>query len=186
MFSYQSTPVLNGFIPVPNEKQATKQVRDEHFDYSRCQYITDGPNPSAGQPNLLANAQSCAEGTSPCFLQVLNFFNISRTFTSTQVTIITNTFRGSVAVQAGFNLIGTGSVTTTATYQFAIATSHSTSTAITNSTTFTVTDTVQQQPGTNAYFTCTPTFNCWGHRGLPDKGYLEFCNPALKPDGKNV
>ena len=144
MFPYQSTPVLSGFVPVPNEKQATKQVRDEYFDYSGCQFITDGPNPSAGQQTLLANAQSCAEGTSTCFFQVAHGVTVSSTSTSTQATTITNIFGGSVAVQAGFNLIGTGSVTTTATYQFAIATSHSTSTAITNSTTFTVTNSVQR------------------------------------------
>ena len=149
----------------------------------------DGPNPSAGQQTVLANAQSCAEGTSTCFLQVAHGVTVSSTFTSTQATTITITFGGSVAVQAGFNLIGTGSVTTTATYQFAIATSHSTSTAITNSKAFTITNTVQQQPGTNAYFTFTPTFNCWGVTvdcGTPDKGYFEFCNPALAPDGKDV
>ena len=67
------------------------------------------------------------------------------------------------------------------------AVSQSTGTAITNSTTVTVTNTLGQQEGTTAFVTFTPRYICWYSRiscGGDEDVYMDYCVPQLSSDGK--
>lgn len=64
-----------------------------------------------------------------------------------------------------------------------------TRTTITDSTTVTVRNDVGQRLGTNAFVTFTPTYTCWPvaiNCGTPEEGQVEYCQPALDPDGKTL
>ena len=170
--------------------QTKKLARQGNFDASSCTTTVtpSGPGyPSAGQQVLVADPQECSGGT--CSFSISHGVTVSTSFTTSSDTTITNTVGGSLSVEAGIDFIEEAKVSATVEYSWAKAVSQSTSTTITNSTTITVTHNIGQQPGTNAFVTFTPTYNCWGVTvdcGTEDQGDFDYCQPALTPDGKGV
>lgn len=161
---YKHETTLSMHLPVPPKRWAT-------------------PRSSAGGQVLVATTQHCT--STGCSFAVSHGVTTSTTFTSGTDQTITNTVGASVAVSAGFNLLDTikGNVTATALYSWAKAVGTSTSTAIQNGTTVTVTNNLGQQQGTYAFVTFTPTYTCWSvvvNCGAQDSSPMSFCQPAIQ------
>ena len=160
-------------------------ARDSTLDLSTCKVKTTGDGyPCAGKQTLVANTQSCTGGS--CSFAISHGLTVSTSLSTSSDTTITNTLGASVDLKTGVDFIAEAEVTVGASYSFATSIAKSTDTTITNATTITVTNNLGQAPGTQAFVTFTPTYNCWYVEvdcGTPSTGNLNFCQPALGPGG---
>ena len=153
--------------------------------------------PSAGKQTLVADTQSCTGGS--CSFQISHGLSVSTSLSTSQETTITNGFDASLTVTSGENFISQFQVAAGLSYSFAKSVAESTGTTITNGTTVTVTNNLGQEPGTLAFVTFTPTYTCWGvdvdcatpgsgtpSAGTSTKGFFDFCQPAVGPDGTSL
>ena len=176
--------------PVTGETSSTlipKRDSSKNFDTSKCTVTLNEPVPEAGKQSLVANPNICSSGT--CSFAISHGVTVSTTFSTSEETTITNSFGESYSLQAGVDFIVDTEMTVSLAYTFAKAVSKSTGTAITNSTTVTVTNTLGQQEGTTAFVTFTPTYLCWDPKiscGGDKDAYMDYCVPQFESDGKTL
>ena len=137
---------------------------------------------------MVADPESC--NIAPCSFAVSRAVTVSTTFSTSSTTTITNSVGTSLSVEAGEDFILEAKVTTSFQYEWAKSVAEETGTAITQGTTTTVTNTLGFQPGTKAFVTFTPTYECWPATVACDGGSgeasMNFCQPQYTEDGQSL
>ena len=161
-----------------------KRDSSKGFDTTKCTVTLNEPFSEAGKQSLVANPNICSSGTYS--FAISHGVTVSTTFSTEEDTTITNSVGAGLSIKTGVNFIVAADVTVSADYNFAKAVSKSTGTAITNSTTVTVTNTLGQQKGTTEFVTFTRTYLCWVpiiSCGGDQDAYMDYCVPQFESDG---
>ncbi|PLB44403.1 hypothetical protein P170DRAFT_440701 [Aspergillus steynii IBT 23096] len=173
------------------ERRAAKKAAfgrrdDEEWDGTGCTVVeSNGPYTQAGHQTIVGSTQYCGSNDA-CSFPVSGSISSGTTLSSSYSQTITNGFDVGIDVSVGTDFIVKTDVTTHFGYNFAESIAEEQGMSVDESKSFTVGNTLTQKPGTRAFLTFTPTYNCVESildcGGDSNSDPLWLCNPETSGD----
>lgn len=155
------------------------------WDGTGCEAVdTRGPFAEAGHQTIVGSTQYCGSNTA-CSFPVSGSISSGTTLSSSYTQTITNGMDVGIDVSVGTDFIVKTDVSTHIGYNFAESIAKQKGMSVDKSKTFTVGNTLTQKPGTRAFLSFTPTYQCVESKldcggGVSDP--LWMCNPEASDD----
>ncbi|KAI9035482.1 uncharacterized protein KD926_003445 [Aspergillus affinis] len=166
--------------------KAALERRDDDWDGSDCKAVdVQDTQIEAGPQTIIGSTQYCASSDA-CLFPITGSISSGTTLSSSSTQTITNGMDVSIGVSVGTDFLVKSEVSTTVGYNFAESISEEQGMSVDESKTFTVGNTLSQKPGTRAFLSFTPTYECveasldCGGDTISDP--LWMCNPVTNGD----